>query len=280
MGDELKRGAAGELEETTDPVTDGADEGADPVETPDADPDADVDQVPEDEKVPERIQAKFDRRVNKLTRRAKEAEEGRSAAERERDELRAELEKARARVNDEATRQAFELGMDPEYATPEEVKTVKREKDLREWRTFLRMRRSEGYEHEGKRVGPDEVVTMLDKVQDELDDLGPQARRIRERVVEERRRDIEAGRSARKGGGQKTEVGGQRSEVGGQKSEVGGRKTEERPAAPAIGGGGGAGGRLPRDGQQAVKERLTPKKLAESGAVTMDSLQRMYEEMG
>jgi hypothetical protein len=122
-----------------------------------------------DERLPERVQERINRRIAKAVRKQREAEERTTTLTRERDELKQRLEQAEKRLNDESVREVFALGVDPEYVTAPEVKTLKRETELREWRTFLRSKRAEGYrDGAGREMTQDQVLEMLDKVQDEV----------------------------------------------------------------------------------------------------------------
>lgn len=173
-------GEGGESDVDTDDADDTDEHG--PTQT-DTDPEEDEDDGepgedegepdPEDEPMlkglPEKTQAKIQKRFGKLTKRAKEAEEKAAAAE--------ERLKGAAFEDSETG-----LPFPSDYAQADEVKLLNKVTELKTAKKALRPFRHEGYTAGDKTYTASEVMNKLDDLDDELEKLGPRAAAIQTRA--------------------------------------------------------------------------------------------------
>lgn len=164
------------------------------------------------------------KRIGKLTAKRHEAETAREAAERERDEYKAQAEKATAKYGDrDILEAARRTGILPELMSGDEAKTLTRADQLET--NIDRLEQAvidypEGYEDEnGKTVTPQQLNTWLRSARKELKEIGDDAAALRKAKATEFRELIKLGRDAKRAGWKpgekpKTEAGGRRTEGG------------------------------------------------------------------
>lgn len=187
------------IEDETDVETDAAaGEGEEPDEADEADEDAEEDaEGGEDEESDgsddvERVRSGMQKRIDRLTAQKKDLEEKFKDAGSEIEQRKQEAETAK---------QAALAGIDPEYADPKEAELVQEYNRLARIRDWCREYVETGYDGAGgddPSFEPEDIRKHLDSVQDELIELAPQARRVRDGARRRMQEDLELGRKARK----------------------------------------------------------------------------------
>lgn len=141
------------------------------------------------EGVSAKAQAKINERIHDLNIRRKNAE-----AKAEEAEQRASgLEK---RMEDEAVKAAMKLGVSPEYIEPEEAKTISRYNNLLSWRTWCKEHKA-GYEGKDGAMSEEDVAERRETIEEELLEIGPDARRIVSERAKQQHADMMLGRKLR-----------------------------------------------------------------------------------
>ncbi|MFA5401272.1 MAG: hypothetical protein WC359_12565 [Dehalococcoidia bacterium] len=138
-----------------------------------------------------KAQAKINERIHELNIKRKNAES-------EAEQTKARLKDLEVKIQDEHVLAVMKLGLDPEYVTPEEAKTLNRFENLREWKKWLRTHR-DGYEGSDPKesMTPQQVAEREALVEDELLDVAGPARTLWLERTKLMREDMAAGRKAR-----------------------------------------------------------------------------------
>ncbi len=138
-----------------------------------------------------KAQAKINERIHELNIKRKNAES-------EAEQTKARLKDLEVKIQDEHVLAVMKLGLDPEYVTAEEAKTLNRFENLRAWKKWFRTHR-DGYEGADPKenMTAQEVAEREAAVEDELLDVAGPARTLWLERTKQMREDMAAGRKLR-----------------------------------------------------------------------------------
>jgi hypothetical protein len=176
-----------------------ADEDDDALEGEESDEDDEPEDAIEDgeiEGLPERSLRKINKRIGKLTRRRKEAEERAAAAQ----ARLTEIEAQNATLSSEHIQGAFAMGIPPEYVNEQEVKLLSRVQYLQDVRDWC-LENFDGYEGDGSERDPSytakDIRRRYAEVDRELQSKSPQAIVLRTERLKQALEDQCSGRELR-----------------------------------------------------------------------------------
>ncbi|MEI7903044.1 MAG: hypothetical protein WCK89_22625 [bacterium] len=177
-------------EESTPEAT--PEEGKPPAEKPEEGEDGEIADG-EVEGLSAKAQAKINARIHEINIKRKNAEAKSEQAE-------AQLKVLGSKVQDENVQAVMKLGLDPEYITADEAKTLNRFENLRAWKKWLRTHR-DGYEGAGTKEDPSmtsaDVAEREAAIEDELLDVAGPARTLWLERSKQMREDMALGRKTR-----------------------------------------------------------------------------------
>lgn len=140
-----------------------------------------------------KAQAKVNERIHELNIKRKNAE---TRAE----ELETQLKGMTSKLGDDQLQAVTKMGLDPEYVTADEAKTLTRFSNLRAWKKWCRTNR-DGYEGAGTKddpsLTPEQVAERESAIEDELLDIAGPARQLWLERAKLMREDMAAGRNLR-----------------------------------------------------------------------------------
>lgn len=204
-----------------------------------------------------RAQKKVNERIHELNIRRKDAE-----AKTEQTEAR--LKDLEKKLQDEAILAAMKQGLDPDYITPEEAKTLKRFEQLRAMKRWCRTHR-DGYEGSGDNEDPswtaEKVAETEAEVEDELLEIGGDAQRLLRERTKQMRDDMAAGRKLRL-----------------EKAHAPAKSSKPDPKPPRLPDAAGATRKAPVSTAAKPKPEFDAKEFNEGGA-DKNALEKQYEKI-
>ncbi len=145
----------------------------------------------------ESAQEKVNQRIHELNVRRKNAEERATQAE----QRATELEEQKAAVDATVAREAYQLGIAPEYVKKDELDEIKQYERLRAEKHWLIQHRQNGYEGAGTKedpsLSPEEVAMREAQVDDLLYDVGPRVKTLVKERQAQMLKDMQVGREFR-----------------------------------------------------------------------------------
>lgn len=146
------------------------------------------------------VQEAVNRRIDKITAKRKAAEERATAAETEREELRAKLTELEQKASQQDGAEAAKIGLPPEYVSKDEATLIAKAQFLKTEKDWA-FEHLDGFDGDGTEANPrrtaQEMRKYYTKVTNDLEELGPKANAL---LAERRKQfleDLRAGRELR-----------------------------------------------------------------------------------